>query len=324
MGDATRHDKEFLAGLYRQLYTIRLFETRCIKLYRQGLIRGYFHPYLGEEAIAVGVCAALEDHDYIASTHRGHGHCIARGGELGRMVAELLGRADGYCAGRGGSMHIADVTTGNLGANGIVAGGVPIGVGAALGASIRGEKRVAAVFCSDGAVTNGVFGESVNLAAAWKLPVVFVVENNQFAVCTPLETATAEPELHKRGIGYGLASRRVDGNDVLAVHDAALDACRKCRDGKGPFLLEAMTYRHMGHHVNDPGAYMPQDVLTSYKERDPVTIGRRHFLEDGGATEEEAARIERDAERAMDDAVAFATASPEPSVEEFIQEVEAY
>ena len=173
------YSKEFLADLYRKLYTIRVFETRCIKLYRQGLIRGYYHPYLGEEAIAAGVCAALNEDDYIVSTHRGHGHCIAWGAELKRMIAELLGRETGYCGGRGGSMHIADVRTGNLGANGIVGGGIPMGVGAALGSSIRGDGKVTGIFFSDGAANNGIFPEAMNLAAIWDLPVILVLENNQ-------------------------------------------------------------------------------------------------------------------------------------------------
>ncbi len=318
------HSREFLAELYRTLYTIRLFENRCIKLYRQGLIRGYFHPYLGEEAIAVGVCAALEERDYITSTHRGHGHCIARGGDLGKMVAEVLGKATGYCGGRGGSMHIADITKGNLGANGIVGGGIPIGVGAALASKIRGEDRVSVVFCSDGAVTNGIFGESLNLAAAWRLPAVFVIENNQYAVCTPIEAATGEPELHKRGVGYGVKSWRIDGNEVLDVHACAEEAVSLCRKGEGPALIEAVTYRHSGHHVNDPGAYMPKEKLEHYKAHDPVDIGRKCLLEKGGATEDEVKVLESEVERRMEEAVEFAVGSEEPSVESFIEEVGSY
>jgi pyruvate dehydrogenase E1 component alpha subunit len=318
------YSKEFLAGLYRQLYTIRLFEHRCIRLYRQGLIRGYFHPYLGEEAIAVGVCAALREPDYITSTHRGHGHCIARGGELPRMVAELLGKATGYCGGRGGSMHIADITKGNLGANGVVGAGIPIGVGAALGAKIRGEDRVSVVFCSDGAATNGVFGESLNLAAAWCLPAIIVVENNQYAVCTPIECACREAELYRRGLGYGVESSRIDGNDVLEVHEAAKAAVETCRAGKGPVLIEAVTYRHMGHHVNDPGQYMPKEKLEHYKSKDPVDIGRKYLMERGGGDEAEVGAIEAEVERAMEEAVRFAQESPEPSVKEFLEEVKRY
>jgi len=317
------YDEQFLAGLYRTMYTIRLFEERCIKLYRQGAIRGYLHPYLGEEAIATGVCAALRTQDYIASTHRGHGHCIARGGRLPRMFAEITGREAGYCRGRGGSMHIADLSTGNLGANGIVGAGVPIGVGAALGAWIRGEDRIAAVFTSDGAVNNGTFGEGLNLAAALRLPFILVVENNQYAVSTPIEQSTAEPELFRRGIGYGVHSERVDGNDVLAVYERALAAIGACRQGSGPVLIEAVTYRHSGHHVNDPGLYMPQDRLDYYKAIDPVQIGRKHLAEKGRMAEEDVTRIEQEVAREIEEAVEYALNCPEPSVERFLQEMEA-
>ncbi|MBM4025546.1 MAG: thiamine pyrophosphate-dependent dehydrogenase E1 component subunit alpha [Planctomycetes bacterium] len=312
----------FLERLYRTLYTIRVFETQCIKLYRQGLIVGYFHPYLGEEAIATGVCAALRDDDYIVSTHRGHGHCIARGGELPKMVAEVLGRADGYCCGRGGSMHIADVTRGNIGANGIVGGGIPIGTGAALGIRIRGGNQVVAVFFSDGAANNGVFPESLNMAAIWDLPVVFVLENNQYAVASAVEEMTRETDLYKRGLAYGVPSSTVDGNDVLAVYEKMQEAVTTCRQGKGPVLIEAKTYRHGGHHVNDPGLYMPKERLEYYKARDPVGIGRRYLLEQGKLSEQAIEAIEREIDGQMDEAIQFGTNSPHPSVEAFLAEVQ--
>lgn len=318
------HSKELLTEVYRKLYTIRRFETRCIKLYRKGLIRGYFHPYLGEEAIAVGVCTALEERDYITSTHRGHGHCIARGADLKPMVAELLGRETGYCKGRGGSMHIADVRAGNLGANGIVGGGIPIGLGAAMGTAVRGDDCVTVVFCSDGASNNGVFAESLNIAAAWDLPLVLVIENNQYAVSTPIDEVAREPDLYKRGIGYGIESFKVDGNDVLEVQDRTVESVAKCRRGDGPILMEAKTYRFMGHHVNDPGTYMPEEELAYYKENDPVQRGRACLMEKAGADEDEVSAIERTVDRALEEAVEFAVESPEPSVEEFLSEVEAY
>jgi acetoin:2,6-dichlorophenolindophenol oxidoreductase subunit alpha len=318
------YSKEFFAEIYRKLYTIRLFETRCINLYRKGLIRGYFHPYLGEEAIAVGVCAALEGRDYITSTHRGHGHCIARGADLGKMVAELFGRKTGYCRGLGGSMHIADFAAGNLGANGIVGGGIPLGAGAALGAFLRGEDRVSVVFCSDGASNNGVFAETLNLAGIWNLPLLLVVENNHYAVSTPIEKATREPDICKRGPGYGIKSVCVDGNDVLAVYEQAKEAVNECRTGLGPVLMEAKTYRHGGHHVNDPGLYMPKEKLDYYKAKDPVNIGRKYTFERGGMSEDEITAIEESVERALDDAVRFAEESPEMTVEEFHGIVEAY
>ncbi|HXK60408.1 MAG TPA: thiamine pyrophosphate-dependent dehydrogenase E1 component subunit alpha [Acidobacteriota bacterium] len=318
------YSKEFFTRLYRTMYTIRVFETRCVKLYRQGAIRGYLHSYVGEEAIATGACAAARPQDYITSTHRGHGHCIARGGDLKRMVAEITGREPGYCKGRGGSMHIADLSTGNLGANGIVGGGIPIGVGAAMGAWIRGDDRVAIVFASDGAANNGVFGESLNFAASLRLPFILVLENNQFAVSTPIEQSTAEPELFRRGLGYGIHSERVDGNNVLVVYERTAEAIEACRRGEGPILLEAVTYRQAGHHVNDPGQYMPKDRLEYYLSRDPLKIGKDLALSKGGLKEHALQRVEAEVEREMDEAVEFALNSPEPSVEEFLREVEIY
>jgi len=316
------YSRQLLEQLYRTLYTIRVFETQCIKLYRQGLIIGYFHPYLGEEAIAVGVCAALREDDYIVSTHRGHGHCIAKGGELKKMAAEVLGRETGYCGGRGGSMHIADVTKGNIGANGIVGGGIPIGVGAGLGISIRGSDQVVAIFFSDGASNNGVFAESLNLAAIWDLPVVFVLENNHYAVSSPIEQMSRITDLHKRAEGYGITAGAVDGNDVLAVYEKAKEAVQACRTGKGPVLIEAKTYRHGGHHVNDPGLYMPKDRLEYYKAKDPVKMGRKYLAEQGKCTEQEILAIEQQIDSLMDETIEFAKNSPEPSVEEFLEEVE--
>ncbi len=316
------YSRRFLEELYRTLYTIRVFETECIKLYRQGLIIGYFHPYLGEEAIATGVCAALREDDYIVSTHRGHGHCLARGGELKKMVAEVLGREAGYCRGRGGSMHIADIEKGNIGANGIVAGGIPIGVGAGLGIHVRGGDQVVAIFFSDGACNNGVFAESLNLAAIWDLPVVFVLENNQYAVSSPIEEMSRIPDLHRRAEGYGVAACTVDGNDVLAVHEKTTEAIEACRSGKGPVMIEAKTYRHGGHHVNDPGLYMPREKLEYYKSRDPVKLARAHLVEQGQCSEQDVAAIEQQVLEAVEQAVEYAKDCPAPSVEEFLEEVE--
>ncbi|NQU76147.1 MAG: thiamine pyrophosphate-dependent dehydrogenase E1 component subunit alpha, partial [Planctomycetes bacterium] len=251
------YPKEFLKALYGTIYRIRAFENQCKALYRRGLIRGYLHPYSGEEAIATGVCAALRKDDYIVSTHRGHGHCIAKGADIRYMMAEVCGKPDGYCKGRGGSMHIADATTGNLGANGIVGGGLPIGVGAALGIKVRGSEQVAVIFFSDGASNNGVFAESLNLAAIWDLPVIFVAENNHYAVSTPIEHTSRTSDIYKRAEGYLVTASSVDGNDVLAVYERTLDAVVQCRRGKGPVFIEANTYRQGGHHINDPGMYMP-------------------------------------------------------------------
>lgn len=318
------YSKKFWTAVYEKLCMIRLFETRCVQLYRQGLIRGYYHPYTGEEAIAVGVCAALETGDCITSTHRGHGHCIARGADIRKMVAELFGKKTGYCSGLGGSMHIADFAGGNLGANGIVGGGIPLGAGAALGMSIRGVDRVSVVFTSDGASNNGIFAESLNLAAIWNLPLLLVVENNHYAVSTPIEKSTREPDIYKRGSGYGIESFSIDGNDVLEVYERAKESVGACRAGRGPILMEAKTYRYGGHHVNDPGLYMPKERLDYYQSRDPVAIGRSYLSTQGGAAEDEIRAIEQSVERTFEEAVAFAKASPEMTVGEFMALVEAY
>ncbi len=221
-------------------------------------------------------------------------------------------------------MHIADVSAGNLGANGIVGAGIPIGVGAGLGTWIRGGDNVSVVFTTDGAANHGTFGESLNLAALWNLPVIVVIENNQYAVSTRIDQATRQTDLWKRGAGYGVESYRVDGNDVLEVYDRAADAVEKCRTGNGPVLIEALTYRHSGHHVNDTGAYMPEDRLAYYKEKDPCIVGRRYLKEKAGATEDEITRLERQVEALMEEAVAFAVNSPQPSVEKFLEEVKVY
>jgi len=240
------------------------------------------------------------------------------------MVAELFGKKTGYCSGLGGSMHIADFKGSNLGANGIVGGGIPLGAGAALGMSIRGEDRVSVVFTSDGATNNGVFAETLNLAAVWNLPLLLVVENNQYAVSTPIEQSTREPDIYKRGAGYGVESFPVDGNDVLAVYERAKESAEACRTGRGPILMEAKTYRYGGHHVNDPGLYMPKERLDHYQSRDPVAIGRSYLVKQGGASEDEIGAIEQSVERTFEEAVAFAKASPEMTVEEFTAIAEAY
>jgi acetoin:2,6-dichlorophenolindophenol oxidoreductase subunit alpha len=309
--------REVLEKIFRTAYRIRVFETEGIKLYRQGLIRGYFHPYLGQEGIATGVCAGLREGDYIASTHRGHGHCIAWGADVKRMVAELLQKETGYCKGYGGSMHIADISVGNLGANGIVGAGTPLGVGAALANQIKGSDAVTVTFTTDGASNNGTFMESLNLAAIWNLNFILVIENNQYAVSTPIWESTRETDLFKRGTAIGVESHLVDGNDPIAVYDMALKAAETCRAGKGPVLIEARTFRHMGHHVNDPGKYMPEDKLAYYKARDPVDRARAAFMEMGVAGADEIASIEAEIAQEFEDAVAFSMASAEVTPEEF-------
>ncbi len=317
-----KSDKDRAIWMYKTMYTIRVFETRCIALYRKALIRGYFHPYLGEEAIATGVCAALEDGDYISSTHRGHGHCIARGADIAKMAAELFGKETGYCKGRGGSMHIADMTAGNLGANGVVAAGIPLGVGAAMAGKIRKDGSCSVVFTSDGGVCNGVFSEALNLAAIWNAPMILVIENNQYAVSTPVEDVSRVKELYKRGEALGAPSFRVDGNDVMKMYHLAKDARKRCVNGEGPVLIEAITYRQGGHHCNDPGKYMPEDKVKYFQKHDPVTIGRAHLEKFMSSNEID--EIDAEVSEWMDKAIKFAEESPEPSIDEFIEDVVNY
>lgn len=316
--------KELLEKLFTTAFRIRNFESEGIKLYRQGLVRGYFHPYLGQEGIATGACAALEDRDYIASTHRGHGHCIAQGAEVGGMVAELLQKETGYCKGYGGSMHIADISRNNLGANGIVGASTPLGVGAAMASQVRGSDAVTVAFSTDGASNNGTFLESLNLAAIWNLNFILIVENNQYAVSTKLEEATRETQLYKRGEAIGVESHRIDGNDPLLVYETVADAVKKCRAGLGPILIEAVTFRHSGHHVNDPGKYMPEEQLAYYKERDPVDRARDNFISMGKADAAEVEAIEADIKAEFEAAVDAAKAAGEVTVEEFREFVADY
>ena len=249
---------------------------------------------------------------------------MAWGAEIRKMMAELLQKKTGYCQGYGGSMHIADITQGNLGANGIVGAGTPLGVGAALAAQVRGSDAVTVTFSTDGGSNNGTFMEALNLAAIWNLNFILLIENNQYAVSTTIEESTRQTELYKRGEALGVESHRIDGNDPLAVYFTVQDAAKTCREGKGPVLIEAVTYRHTGHHVNDPGKYMPAEKLAHYKGRDPVDSARKSLTEltDVSAAEIKAIQAEVDAE--IEDAIEFAKASDEVSIDEFKQFASVY
>jgi pyruvate dehydrogenase E1 component alpha subunit len=237
------------------------------------------------------------------------------------MVAELLGKETGYCKGLGGSMHIADLTKGNLGANGVVGANVPMAVGVALGIKIRKEDRVVVAFSSDGATCNGTFGESLSLAVMWDLPLIIVIENNQYAVSTPIQEVSRTEDLYPRAAGFGAEAFKVDGQDVIKVYEGALKAIELCKSGKGPVAIEALTYRHAGHHVNDPGKYMPEDKLEYYRTHDPVPICQNH-MKDQGITEDEIKAIEDAVQEEMEQAVAFGMDSPEPVLEDFLSEIE--
>lgn len=310
---ASAVDAKVLLGIYRNVYATRQFELKCAELYRAGFIRGYIHPYLGEEAIAAGACAAVGEDDYIVSTHRGHGHCISKGAELKLMMAEIMGKATGYCGGRGGSMHISSKKDNNLGANGIVGGGIPIAAGAGMGIKIKGTSQVVISFFSDGASNNGVFAESLNLAAVFNLPVIFMLENNHYAVSTRIECSAGDCNLAGRGPAYGIPGICVDGNDAVAVYLETKKAAERARSGEGPTLIEASTYRHGGHHVNDPGLYMPRDELAEWKAKDPLFVLRKYINNDTKVN-----AVDKEVDLEMNEAIDFGKNSPEPSVEEFL------
>ena len=313
---------QLLEQMYETTATIRRFEQRAIEQYRLGQIRGYLHPYLGQEAIAVGSIAAIEPDDYIVSTHRGHGHAIAKGHDPRLMMAELFGKETGYCHGRGGSMHVASRSIRNLGANGVVAGGLGIATGSALAIKQRGGPEVVVAFCSDGASANGMWHESMNLAAIWDLPVIFVLENNQYAVSTPIRDSARVEHLSSRAAGYGMPGITVDGNDAAIVYGAMQEPLRRARAGEGPSLLECMTFRHGGHHVNDPGLYLPAEQLAHWKARDPLVLLRARLAR-AGVSEAEVDAIDARVEALMDEAVEFATDSPNPSIDAFRAEIAA-
>ena len=297
------------------MWTIRRFEEAVDELFARGLLYGTMHLSIGQEASATGACLALRDDDVITSTHRGHGHCIAKGADLGRMMAELLARDSGYCRGRGGSMHIADVSKGNLGANGIVAGGLPIAVGAGLALKLQGTDRVALSFFGDGATSEGAFHESVNLAAIWDLPVVFVCENNHYGMSMSVEEVSRLERVADRAAGYGIPGVTVDGNDVQAVHDAATEAVATARAGRGPTLIEAITYRWKGHSKSDQNLYRTREEIESWRQRDPIDRFEQAILEAKTLDEDEIRRIRDQARDAVRDAVRTGRSGPPPSTD---------
>jgi acetoin:2,6-dichlorophenolindophenol oxidoreductase subunit alpha len=309
--------------LLRQMQTIRRFEERASKDFLSGDIYGVVHCYIGEEAVAVGVCSALERKDKIISTHRGHGHCIAKGADLNRMMAELYGRETGYCKGKGGSMHIADFDVGMLGANGIVAGGISIITGAGLAAQLDGDGAVAVCFFGDGASNAGPFHESLNIAAAWKLPVIYICENNLWAVNTPASSTVSVPDVSTRAAGYGVPGVVVDGNDVLAVNEAAATAVIRARAGDGPTLIECKTYRHRRHteKVNQPDV-RPAQEIAAWMARDPIDALRDSLMaQQGQLSEAEWQAMDAAVCDEIEAAVEFAKSSPFPSVDAVLDDV---
>ena len=305
------------------MWKIRRFEEGVDDLFGRGLMHGTMHLSIGQEAVATAACLALNRDDYITSTHRGHGHCIAKGADLEKMMAELLAKETGYCRGRGGSMHIADTTTGNLGANGIVAGGVPIAAGAALSAQMRGISQVAVCFHGDGAMGEGAWHEGVILAAMWDLPVVFICENNKYGMSMNSEEAFRLEQLSDRAKGYGIPGYTVDGNDVQAVFEVVNEAVTRARAGNGPTFIEAKTYRWKGHSKSDKNLYRTREEIAEWRERDPILAFEQKALAAGSLTTQDIEQVRNEARDELRDAVQKANAAPDASADELLSAVYA-
>jgi TPP-dependent pyruvate/acetoin dehydrogenase alpha subunit len=313
----TEQSTDLALSLYERMVRIRVFEQKVQQLFKLGKLPGFVHLYIGEEAVAVGACSVLRDEDRITSTHRGHGHLIAKGADVERMMAELFGRRTGYCKGKGGSMHIFDFGLGILGANGIVGGGIPIATGAALADSVLGRDLATIAFFGDGAANQGVLHEALNLSAVWSLPVVYLCENNQYTEWMRTEDITAG-RIAERAHAFQVPGVRVDGNDVFAVRETVSAAVARARKGEGPSLIEAVTYRHLAHNEGEEvfsGVYRPPDEVETWKAKDPVVALRRRLEDDFDVTATELDELEQRERVRIDSAVEVAEASafPEPA-----------
>ncbi|MFP4210229.1 MAG: thiamine pyrophosphate-dependent dehydrogenase E1 component subunit alpha [Alkalispirochaeta sp.] len=314
--------KEAFLDMYRKMLLTRAFEEKVAYFFSRGMVHGTTHLYVGEEATAVGAVANLSDDDWITSTHRGHGHTIAKGLDVKPMMAELLGKANGYCKGKGGSMHISDITLGHLGANGIVGGGIPIATGAGLTVKRRGEDNVVICFFGDGAINEGTFHESLNLASVWKLPVIYVCENNQYGMSMSTRRATNIDDLSVRASAYGIPGKTVDGNDIFAVYDAVREAKEYVKE-HGPYLIVAETYRYLGHSKSDANRYRTKEEINEWKQKDPIPRMRAVLVEHGVCTAEELDTVEEQARQMIEEAVEFANSSPDPDPADLLTDVYA-
>ena len=316
----TQWDQEYLS-YYRKMVTIRQFETLAGELFAASKIPGFIHLSIGQEASAVGVCSCLRADDYLTTTHRGHGHMIAKGAELKKMVAELFGKKTGYCKGKGGSMHIADLDLGIMGANGIVGGGPPLAAGAALACQYLDTDSVAVCFFGDGASNQGTTHEAMNLATCWKLPVVFVNENNMYGISSCTLNSMCVPNIADRAAAYDMPGVVVDGNDVIAVYEAVGEAIKRARQSKGPSLVECKTYRHRGHFEGDPCAYRNDAELEEWKEKDPIPRLEQKLLEMKLLTDGKISEIKSALQKELAEAEKFAEESPLPDVSELTEDV---
>jgi pyruvate dehydrogenase E1 component alpha subunit len=312
---------ETLILMFERMLKIRHFEERVKNLFAAGELPGFVHLYLGQEAVAAGACAALRDDDYITSTHRGHGHIIAKGGDVKRMMAELYAKATGYNKGKGGSLHIADPTLGILGANGIVGAGIPIATGAALSAKLRKTDQVTICFFGDGAANQGTFHEAINLASAFDLPIVYVCENNLYAVGTRQSQVRKIEDIADRGTAYGIPGLAIDGNNVIAVYEAIKEAVDRARAGEGPTLIECKTYRWRTHFEGEPDTYRPPEEVKAWMKREPIAPYRRQLIESGVLSEAEVQEIESAVLREIDEAVEFGRSSPSPKPESALEDL---
>ena len=316
----TREDK--MEMLYKMML-IRGFEEKVEELFSLNLIHGSTHLYIGQEATAVGACRALNKDDYITSTHRGHGHCIAKGGDVKYMMAELLGRKTGYCKGKGGSMHIADMNIGILGANGVVGGGIPIATGAGISIKMRGTNQVVICFFGDGAANQGSFHESLNLASIWDLPVIYIIENNLYGMSMAVNRAVKVERLADRAKAYNIPGIVMDGNDVIEVYDTVSGAVEKVRNGEGPILIESLTYRWRGHSRSDARAYRTREEEAEWRSKCPIRRFSEKLMSEGLLTEEGFKELEKRVEDDLNNAVEFAKASPFPDPEDLLTDVYA-
>ena len=319
-------NREELLEMLEKMLEIREFESSVQQHFAEGEIPGFVHLYLGEEAIAVGACEALEDDDYITSTHRGHGHLLAKGGDVKKMMAEIFGKEAGYNLGKGGSMHIADVSLGILGANGIVGAGLPIAAGSGISSEVNDTDAVTVCFFGDGASNRGTFHEALNMASVWDLPVVFVCENNMYGISMPQYQDDGRKgqnikDVADRAVGYGISGITIDGNDVMAVNEAVNEAVKKARNGGGPSLVECKTYRYRGHFEGDPTNYRDDEELEEWKKKDPIKQFTNFLLDEEIATEEEIQEVRDKIDQEIEEAVEFAQESEFPAPEDVTNNV---
>jgi pyruvate dehydrogenase E1 component alpha subunit len=316
-----KYPKEFLMQMYEMMHRIRKFGEKASECFARGMLAGNIHVCIGQEGSAVGAAFALKETDYITSTHRGHGHCLAKGAKPHLALAELFGKKTGYCKGKGGSMHIVDVNLGILGANGIVGAGIPIAAGSAWASKIMGDGHVTLCFFGDAAANQGTFHEAVNMAAAWDLPVVFLCENNGYGVSVPIRKVTKTPNLSVRAKAYDIPGATVDGEDIIAVHEAVKKAVHRARSGQGPSIVETKVYRWLGHYCGDPANYRPKSYLEEAHAKDPIALFRKRLLDEKIANADEVDAIEKAMTEEIEAAYAFADQSAYPDVAEAFTDV---